>query len=161
MLDPDEPDTPIQETTTEQPSAQPTQRRRRAASRPAGPPSTAPDAPAIQRVDEPTEAVSADFTEAEITPPIEKSAKKPAAKRTAKKPPAETTADDKVAKTPRKRTAKKAMAKAPSDEAPAPSAGTEELAAASNGTLIGLIGNVAILYREQSDPEKRQIKLPS
>jgi RNA-binding protein len=38
---------------------------------------------------------------------------------------------------------------------------TEELAAASNGTLIGLIGNVAILYREQSDPEKRQIKLPN
>jgi RNA-binding protein len=37
---------------------------------------------------------------------------------------------------------------------------TEELAEASNGTLIGLIGNVAILYREQSDPEKRQIKLP-
>jgi RNA-binding protein len=38
---------------------------------------------------------------------------------------------------------------------------TEELAQASNGTLIGLIGNIAILYREQSDPEKRQIKLPS
>jgi RNA-binding protein len=37
---------------------------------------------------------------------------------------------------------------------------TEELAEASNGTLIGMIGNVAILYREQSDPEKRQIKLP-
>ncbi len=139
MLDPDEPDTPIQETTTEQPSAQPTQRRRRAASRPAGPPSTAPDAPAIQRVDEPTEAVSVDSTEAEITPPIEKSAKKPAAKRTAKKPPAETTADDKVAKTPRKRTAKKAMTKAPkapSDEAPAPSAETEELAAAVADALI-------------------------
>ena len=38
---------------------------------------------------------------------------------------------------------------------------TEELAEASNGTLIGLIGNVAILYREQPDPEKRQIKLPA
>jgi ribonuclease E len=134
MLDPNEPDTPTQETTTEQPSAQPTQRRRRAASRPAGPPSTAPDAPAIQRVVEPTEAVSADSTEAEITSPIEKSAKKPAAKRTAKKPPAETTSDDKVAKTPRKRTAKTAVAKAreaPSDEAPAPSAETEEPAAAA------------------------------
>jgi ribonuclease E len=139
MLDPDEPDTPTQETTTEQPSAQPAQRRRRAASRPAGPPSTAPDAPAIQRVDEPTEAVSADSTEAEITPPIEARAKKPAAKRTAKKPPAETPADDKVAKTPRKRTAKKAVAKAPkapSEEAPAPSAGTKELVAAVADALI-------------------------
>ncbi len=38
---------------------------------------------------------------------------------------------------------------------------TEALAEVSNGTLIGLIGNVAILYREQSDPEKRQIKLPN
>jgi RNA-binding protein len=38
---------------------------------------------------------------------------------------------------------------------------TEELAEASNGALIGLIGNVAILYREQPDPEKRQIKLPA
>ena len=38
---------------------------------------------------------------------------------------------------------------------------TEELAEESRGTLIGLIGNIAILYREQPDPEKRQIKLPS
>jgi RNA-binding protein len=38
---------------------------------------------------------------------------------------------------------------------------TEELAEASSGTLIGLIGNIAILYREQPDPEKRQIKLPN
>jgi RNA-binding protein len=38
---------------------------------------------------------------------------------------------------------------------------TEELAQSSNGTLIGMIGNVAILYREQPDPEKRQIKLPN
>jgi RNA-binding protein len=38
---------------------------------------------------------------------------------------------------------------------------TEELAEASNGAVIGLIGNVAILYREHPDPEKRQIKLPA
>jgi RNA-binding protein len=37
---------------------------------------------------------------------------------------------------------------------------TEALAEVSNGTLIGLIGNIAILYREQPDPEKRQIRLP-
>ena len=37
---------------------------------------------------------------------------------------------------------------------------TEELVEASNGTLIGLIGNIAILYREQSDPDKRRIQLP-
>jgi RNA-binding protein len=38
---------------------------------------------------------------------------------------------------------------------------TEQLVEASNGTLIGLIGNIAIVYREQADPEKRQIKLPA
>jgi ribonuclease E len=128
MLDPHEPDAPTQET-TEQPPTQPAPRRRRAASRPAGPPSSAPDAPAIQRTNEPAKAVSADSTGAEITSPIEKSAKKPAAKRTAKKPPAETPPEDgKVAKTPRKRAAKKAVAmvpEAPFVEIPAPSADTE------------------------------------
>ena len=49
MLDLDEPDTPTQET-NEQPAKQPAPRRRRAASRAAGPPSSAPDAPAIERV---------------------------------------------------------------------------------------------------------------
>ena len=38
---------------------------------------------------------------------------------------------------------------------------TEELAEQSSGTLIGLIGNTAIMYREQPDPEKRRIKLPN
>ena len=38
---------------------------------------------------------------------------------------------------------------------------TDELVEASNGTLIGLVGNVAIVYREQPDPEKRQIVLPN
>jgi ribonuclease E len=129
MLDLDEPDTPTQET-TEQPPAQPAPRRRRAASRAAGPPSSAPDAPAIERVAQPPEQVGADSTGTESTPPIKKTAKKTAAKRTAKKPPAETPAGDaKVAKTTRKRTVKKAVAmtsEAPSDGAPAPSAETEE-----------------------------------
>jgi RNA-binding protein len=37
----------------------------------------------------------------------------------------------------------------------------DELVATSSSTLIGLIGNIAILYREQADPEKRRIRLPS
>ncbi len=36
----------------------------------------------------------------------------------------------------------------------------EEITSRTGGALIGLIGNVAILYREQPDPEKRQIRLP-
>ncbi|HVD52678.1 MAG TPA: hypothetical protein VNC13_00725, partial [Propionibacteriaceae bacterium] len=51
MLDPDEPNTHTQET-TEESTVQPAPRRRRAASRPAGPPSSAPDAPKIERVQE-------------------------------------------------------------------------------------------------------------
>ncbi len=38
---------------------------------------------------------------------------------------------------------------------------TEQIVAASNSTLIGIIGNIAILYREQSDPEKRKLILPA
>jgi RNA-binding protein len=37
---------------------------------------------------------------------------------------------------------------------------TDDLVAATSSTLIGLIGNIAILYREQADPEKRRIRLP-
>ena len=37
---------------------------------------------------------------------------------------------------------------------------TDDLVAASRSALISLIGNVAILYREQADPEKRRIRLP-
>ena len=37
---------------------------------------------------------------------------------------------------------------------------TDDLVAMSNSMLIGLIGNVAVLYREQADPEKRSIELP-
>ena len=74
MLDPHEPDTRTHDT-TEQP-APPAPRRRRAASRPAGPPSTAPNAPEIERPHGSPEPVSEDSA-AEITPPAEKTAKKP------------------------------------------------------------------------------------
>jgi ribonuclease E len=155
MLDPHEPDTPTQET-TEQPAAQHAPRRRRAASRAAGPPSTAPDAPAIERVDEPPETVSADSTGTEIPPPVEKTAKKAAAKRTAKKTPAESPpGDGKVAKTPRKRTAKKTAAMAsepPSDEAPAAAAETEEAALAREEVLTAETDVVADAALEK-EPE--------
>jgi ribonuclease E len=155
MLDPHEPDTPTQET-TEQPAAQHAPRRRRAASRAAGPPSTALDAPAIERVDEPPETVSADSTGTEIPPPVEKTAKKAAAKRTAKKPPAESPpGGGKVAKTPRKRTAKKTAAmasEAPSDEAPAPAAETEEAALAREEVLTAETDVVADAALEE-EPE--------
>jgi ribonuclease E len=129
MLDPHEPDTSTTET-NEQPPAQPAApRRRRAASRPAGPPSSAHDAPTIER---PTEVPGSgeNSAEAEVATPPEKSAKKSAIKRPAKKsreenPPSE----GEVVKTPRKRTAKKALAmaaEAPSDEAPAPAMDLEE-----------------------------------
>jgi ribonuclease E len=120
MLDPHEPDTSTPET-NEQPPAQPATRRRRAASRPAGPPSTAPDAPSIQRASGLPEPGSEAFTEAEVAPANAKTAKKSGVKRTTKKsreevPPSE----GEVVKTPRKRTAKKAVAMAadaPSHEA--------------------------------------------
>src|SRR5215213_7700576 len=129
MLDPHEPDTSTTET-NEQPPAQPAApRRRRAASTPAGPPSSAPDAPTIER---PTEVPGSgeNSSEAEVATPPEKTAKKSAIKRPAKKsreenPPRE----GEVVKTPRKRTAKKALpvaAEAPSDEAPAPAMDLEE-----------------------------------
>ncbi len=36
-----------------------------------------------------------------------------------------------------------------------------ELETATESHMVGLIGNIAILYREQSDPEKRLIALPA
>ncbi len=36
----------------------------------------------------------------------------------------------------------------------------EEIATRSKSHLAGMIGHVAILYRQHSNPEKRQIKLP-
>ena len=38
---------------------------------------------------------------------------------------------------------------------------TDELIQTTESVLIGLIGNVATLYRQQPDPEKRKIRLPS
>jgi RNA-binding protein len=37
---------------------------------------------------------------------------------------------------------------------------SEEIVQATKSELIGLIGNIAILYRRQPDPEKRKIKIP-
>jgi ribonuclease E len=103
MLDPHEPDTPTSET-NEAPPAQPAPRRRRAASRPAGPPSSAPDAPSIEGARE--EPVSERSTATELAPPTEKST----LKRTAKKRREETPPSaGEVAKTPRRRTVKKAV----------------------------------------------------
>lgn len=36
---------------------------------------------------------------------------------------------------------------------------TQDLASKTNSTLVRLIGNVAILYREAEDPEQRKFKL--
>ncbi len=38
---------------------------------------------------------------------------------------------------------------------------TEELTAKTGSELVGMIGHTAILYRRQTDPEKRKIALPS
>jgi ribonuclease E len=131
MLDPHEPDTSTPET-NEHPPAQPAPRRRRAASRPAGPPSSAPDAPSIQHASGLPEPDSENSTEAEVAPANEKTAKKPAVKRTTKKSREEAhPSEGEAVKTPRKRTAKKAVAVAaegPSDEAPVPSLEPQEAA---------------------------------
>ncbi len=37
----------------------------------------------------------------------------------------------------------------------------EQMASASHSEVAGLVGNTAILFRENSDPEKRQIRLPT
>ena len=131
MLDPNEPDTSTQET-NEEAQAQPAPRRRRAASRPAGPPSSAPDAPSIKRASGLPEPGSDNSTEAEVAPVNEKTTKKTAMKRTTKKSRAEAPpSEGEVVKTPRKRTAKKTAAmaaEAPSDEAPVPSLEPQEAA---------------------------------
>jgi RNA-binding protein len=36
---------------------------------------------------------------------------------------------------------------------------SEDIAQATKSTLVGLIGNIAILYRQSPDPEKRKIKI--
>ena len=155
MLDPHEPDTHTHDT-TEQP-APPAPRRRRAASRPAGPPSTAPNAPEIQRPLESPEPVSEDFATPEITPPAEKTAKKPAAKRTAKKRAEQTSSSEgEVAKTPRKRTAKKAVAmatEAPSEDVRVPSAEPQQAALTLDDALPAETDVVADVTVEEEPPE--------
>ena len=155
MLDPHEPDTHTHDT-TEQP-APPAPRRRRAASRPAGPPSTAPNAPEIQRPLESPEPVSEDFTTPEITPPAEKTAKKPAAKRTAKKRAEQTSSSEgEVAKTPRKRTAKKAVAMATealSEDVRVPSAEPQQAALTLDDALPAETDVVADVTVEEEPPE--------
>lgn len=37
----------------------------------------------------------------------------------------------------------------------------EEISSSTGSTLISIIGNIAIIYREQRDPEKRKIILPA
>src|SRR5918997_6732021 len=109
MLD-NEPDTD-NPSTSEQPLADtpatPQPRRRRAASRPAGPPSSDPDAPPIEPVGEAPEAAAAaaEPTSAAEVPSV--AAKRPARKRAAAKPA--TDGEEKPARTPRKRAAKKAV----------------------------------------------------
>src|SRR5262245_63398019 len=38
---------------------------------------------------------------------------------------------------------------------------TEELAVGTGSALIGMIGNIVIIYRPQPNPEKRKIMLPA
>jgi len=98
MLEPNEPT--HTQNTIEEPDVQSSPRRRRAASRAAGPPSSAPDAPTIEHAPELGVASAAD-----------KPAKKTAAKRTAKKATTEpSSGGDAPAKTTRKRAAKKVAA---------------------------------------------------
>jgi len=37
---------------------------------------------------------------------------------------------------------------------------SEEIAKATKSELVGLIGNIAIFYRQHTNPEKRKIKIP-
>jgi RNA-binding protein len=37
---------------------------------------------------------------------------------------------------------------------------SREIAQATKSELIGLIGNIAILYRQHPEPEKRKVKIP-
>jgi ribonuclease E len=121
MLDPDEPTTHTQ-VTTESPTVQPTQRRRRAASRPAGPPSSAPDAPEIERILQLPGPANEDAAAEEVTVPAEKVAKKSTGKRGSKKAVKQTPNEvEAPLKVTRKRTTKKPVAMAapiPSSEAP-------------------------------------------
>ena len=157
MLD-NEPDNHTQE--PPEPPVAPVVRRRRAASRPAGPPSSAPDAPPIEHsapVDPPVEepvpvesaALAEPATEASVEPELlaKKTVKKPAAKRPAKKAVAKKTAesaDPAGAKPPRKRAAKKAAA--------APEASMDEVRSDVAVALEALTETVA----EHSEPARAE-----
>jgi ribonuclease E len=98
MLEPNEPT--HTQNTIEEPDVQSSPRRRRAASRAAGPPSSAQDAPTIEHA-----------PESDAAPAADKPAKKTAAKRAAKKATTEPSGGgDAPAKTTRKRAAKKVAA---------------------------------------------------
>jgi ribonuclease E len=161
MLDPHEPDTPTPET-NEQPPAQPALRRRRAASRPAGPPSSDPDAPSIQGAREEPEPVSEHSTGTEPGPATGNAATTSTRKRTAKKRREETPPSaGEVAKTPRKRTPKKAVAmttEAAAEAAPTRSAEPEEVAPApSEGLPVGTdIMADAVLEEKLEAPEAEE-----
>jgi ribonuclease E len=113
MLD-NEPDTNQSTSEPAAESAPPARRRRRAASRPAGPPSTAPDAPPIEPVTatepapEPV-AESAPPAEPELPSPAEPDAPPAPAKRASRKTAAAADDPERPARTPRKRAAKKAV----------------------------------------------------
>jgi ribonuclease E len=160
MLDPHEP-TPTPET-NEQPPAQPALRRRRAASRPAGPPSSDPDAPSIQGAREEPEPVSEHSTGTEPGPATGNAATTSTRKRTAKKRREETPPSaGEVAKTPRKRTPKKAVAmttEAAAEAAPTRSAEPEEVAPApSEGLPVGTdIMADAVLEEKLEAPEAEE-----
>jgi ribonuclease E len=160
MLDPHEPTATPE--TNEQPPAQPALRRRRAASRPAGPPSSDPDAPSIQGVRGEPEPVSEHSTGTEPGPATGNAATTSTRKRTAKKRREETPPSaGEVAKTPRKRTPKKAVAmttEAAAEAAPTRSAEPAEVApAASEGLPVDTdIVADAVLEEKLQAPEAEE-----
>ena len=117
MLDPHEPDTRTHDT-TEQP-APPAPRRRRAASRPAGPPSTAPNAPEIERPQGRRSRWRGFRGGGDHASGREDREEVRGQAHRQETPEQTSPSEGEVAKTPRRRTAKKAVAmatEAPSDE---------------------------------------------
>jgi ribonuclease E len=168
MLDPDEPNQQTQETTQET-TVQAPPRRRRAASRPAGPPSSAPDAPQIERVAQSSEAANDDGLVDEVPAAAEKAAKKATVKRGSKKAVKETPNEAEVPlKATRKRTSKKAVVMAaeapPTEEAQSLRTEPAEPARSSDADVVsqtdvvadavgkGEVGSSAV-PAEQAPPE--------
>jgi ribonuclease E len=161
MLDPHEPDTTTQET-NEQPPTQPALRRRRAASRPAGPPSSDPDAPSIQGAREVPQPVSEHSTETELGPATGNPATNSTRKRTTRKRREETPPSaGEVAKPPRKRTPKKAVAmttETAAEAGPTRSAEPEEVAPTpAEGLPVDTdLGADAVLEEKLEVPEAEE-----